>query len=116
MKTSFLTFGIYFKRSKLLQILQQSSEFVVSNTTKTLFRRNVSRMVWAKVPFLAYSSVDPLFVSSNSSSLSLAINDVLQLLGFFSFTNDTVILPSLAPLAISHQSLCTILLNQFFKL
>ena len=116
MKTSFLTFGIYFKRSKLLQILQQSSEFVVSNTTKTLFRRNVSRMVWAKLPFLAYSSVAPLFVSSNSSSLSLATNSVFHLLGFFSFANNTLLSPTLAPLAISHQSLYTILLNQFFKL
>ena len=116
MKTSFLTFGVYFKRSKLLQILQQSSEFVVSNTTKTLFRRNVARVVWTKVPLLSYSSVAPLFVSSNSSSFSSSTNDLFQLLGVFSAANETLLSPTFTLSVGAHKNWGSILLNQLFKL
>ena len=116
MKTSFLTFGVYFKRNKLLQILQQSSELVLSCTTKSLFRRNVAHVVWTKLPFLAYSAATPLFISSNSISFSSSTTDILQLLGFFSFVSSNALLPTPNSSSMSANFQWMLLWNQFFEL
>ena len=116
MKTSFLTFGVYFKRSKLLQILQQSSELVLSCTTKLLFRRNIACAVWSKLSFLSYSVVKPLFISSNSTYFSSSTTAALQSLGFFSFVADNALTLSPNSSSTSSQLLCILFFNQFFEL
>ena len=89
MRTSFLTFGVFFNHALLLQMLRQSSELNVSFTSKTLFRRNVNSTIWTKLPLLHYSYVSPLFISSRSTEFSTSTLNLLQILGFWSYSMST---------------------------
>ena len=86
MRTSFITFGVFFKHTNLLQILRQSSDLSVSFTTKTLFRSYVTSTLWTKLPMLHYAYVAPLFVSVNSSELSPSTSALLETLGFCAYS------------------------------
>ena len=82
---SFLTFNVYFTQNKLLQTLRQSSELIISSTTKSLFRRDYSHSVWSSLALLSYNYVAPLFISIRSLAFSPSTLHVLSSLGFFSY-------------------------------
>ena len=92
MRTSFVTFGVFFNHTRLLQVLRQSSDLSVSFTTKTLFRSYVNSTLWTKLPLLHYSYVAPLFVSAKSSELSSSTLTLFETLGFcaYSMSNSLV--------------------------
>ena len=86
MRTSFITFGVFFNHTNLLQVLRQSSDLSVSFTPKTLFRSYVTSTFWTKLPLLHYSYVAPLFVSIRSSELSSSTLTLFETLGFCAYS------------------------------